>query len=173
MRCSFKIRLSKEDLVFFEQFAFKKFQLPGMLMTMPFIFIIAVYDGIAENAMPIITGALISAATIIIAFFLYYKIGLKRKVEKYIRKEPLYLAETEITIDDGTLESRIASNEGETNISTAYPYSVITVIYETEGYFFFRIANEAKLLPKDKIPQEMREAVFQSVRKSGKCTAVK
>lgn len=106
-----QIRLSKEDLVFFEQFAFKKFQLPGMLMTMPFIFIIAVYDGIAENAMPIITGALISAATIIIAFFLYYKIGLKRKVEKYIRKEPLYLAETEITIDDGTLESRIASNE--------------------------------------------------------------
>ena len=90
----------------------------------------------------------------------------KKKVNRYIKSDASYLGENEITIDDKAIEIKNIPAEKETGVVCVYPYSVISIIYETENYFYFIVANEVKILPKRVIPQAMSQSVFNAINRN-------
>ncbi len=108
------------------------------------------------------------------AYFLYfYNTGIEKKVKKYIAADTQYLSPCEITVDENTVEYKNIPRMNEAGIISVYPFTVIRTIYEAENYFYFVIGFEVKILPKRDIPDEMKQQVFNQIKKNANYLFIK
>ncbi|MDE5973618.1 MAG: hypothetical protein K2G73_02975 [Eubacterium sp.] len=166
MKNTFRVTPNKDDFVIWEKLQFKRSRLiPTLITAFMFIAFFAFYL-IAEKNSSLIIAAVI-AFVVCGAYFLYvYNVGIEKKVERYLAADAQYLSPCEITIDENTVEYRNIPMMNEAGIINVYPYSVIRAIYETENYFYFNVGFELKILPKRDIPDQMKQQVFNQIKKN-------
>lgn len=176
MRNTFRYALSFEDFLSFEMLKVK-LKRGNVVLGLLLILVTAmlVYNAVKNSnigyAYFVYYG--IFVAIDVIMLFYNNKIAPKKAVNKYINRDSSYLEENEITFDDKALEIKNIPNEKQAGIVCIYPYSVMGIIYETEEHFYFSVGSEVKILPKRVIPNEMKEAVFKSIKSNPNCIFVK
>lgn len=172
MRNTFRYTLTVQDFIRFEQMNAKRTMRSSVFMIVMFLGL-GVFYYITEKNTAILIGFAVAAAFGIIFYAYNYYISLKKKVDNYTGKDSSYLKPTEITITDKAIETNNLPDENEAVILAIYPYSIMSVIYETNDYFYFFIGNEAKILPKSAVPNEMKELVFKEIKKNPNCIFIK
>lgn len=166
MRNTFRYSLTADDYLNYEKFAVKlrKSNVVSVIILM-FVTAMTVYFAVRNGGLEvqyyIYFGAFVIA--IVLLSLINNFIMPKNKVKRYIKSDASYLGENEISIDDKAIEIKNIPAEKETGVVCIYPYSVISIIYETENYFYFIVANEVKILPKRVIPQAMSRSVFNAI----------
>ena len=172
MKNTFRSTLKKEDFIVWERLQFKRSKLIPMLITALIFIVFAIYYLIVNRNFSLIIAAVI-AFVICGAYFLYfYNTGIEKKVKKYIAADTQYLSPCEITVDENTVEYKNIPRMNEAGIISVYPFTVIT-IYEAENYFYFVIGFEVKILPKRDIPDEMKQQVFNQIKKNANYLFIK
>lgn len=149
-----------DDYISFENFKFKRNR--SLLFTYiicVFFIAIGVYDVIVSKNYQMLVFAIAMALLDAVTAFYEMKIGPKKRVKKLLSSDSNYLTANEITIDDKAIEIKNIPNENQAGIVAVYPYSVMSVIYETTDYFYFFIGTEVKILAKKNIPQESAQYV--------------
>lgn len=173
MKNTFRSTLNKEDFVVWERLQYKRSRLIPTLITAFMFLVFSSFYSIAEKNYTLII-ATVTAFAVCGAYFLYvYKIGIEKKVERYIAADTQYLSPCEITIDENTVEYKNMPMINEAGIINVYPYTVIRAIYETENYFYFNVGFEVKILPKRDIPDQMKQQVFSQIKKNANYFFVK
>lgn len=169
MRNTFRYSLTADDYLNYEKFAVKlrKSNVVSVVMIMILV-AITVYYGVRNGGLEVQYYIYFVAFVVTVAMFTLFTniIVPKKKVNRYIKSDASYLGENEITIDDKAIEIKNIPAEKETGVVCVYPYSVISIIYETENYFYFIVANEVKILPKRVIPQAMSQSVFNAINRN-------
>lgn len=163
----FTYSLTFDDYLAFESFNIKRNK--NVFFTYFICLLIlanGVYDAVANKSyfMLIIAAAFIVAEAI--STFYSVKIAPKKRINKMISLDASYLGQNEIILDDRAVEIKNIPAQNEAGTVCIYPYSVMTVIYETEEYYYFFISNEVKILPKGIIPDEYREYVKKTLSKN-------
>ncbi len=172
MKNTFRSTLKKEDFIVWERLQFKRSKLIPMLITALIFIVFVIYYLIVNRNFSLIIAAVI-AFVICGAYFLYfYNTGIEKKVKKYIAADTQYLSPCEITVDENTVEYKNIPRMNEAGISV-YPFTVIRTIYEAENYFYFVIGFEVKILPKRDIPDEMKQQVFNQIKKNANYLFIK
>jgi hypothetical protein len=116
--------------------------------------------------MTYLIGTVLAVVLLVLCIAFYFSYGIKNKVLKYTNGDSSYLAMTELSVTDNTIETNSLPNQNEAGIVAIYPYSIMNVIYESEEYFYFYIGYEVKILPKSAVPQEMKQQVFSQIRRN-------
>lgn len=173
MRNTFRYSLDYQDFVNFEKFNLKKTIKSFILLFLMLITFFIFYFYVGSKNYNIIISVVIISVIFALSFFITYKAMPKKRVKEYIQKDNSYLKPIEMTITDNAIETNNLPDFNEAGIVAIYPYSIMNVIYETNDYFYFIICNEAKILPKRAIPDEMRELVFKEIKKNPNCVFVK
>ena len=173
MRNTFRYSLNCQDFINFEKFNMKKQSNIMFTFFLMVIVFFAIYCYMVFNSYYGLIFAAVFAVLAGLMLFCSFKISPKKRVNNYLKKDNSYLKTTEITITDKAIETNNLPNENEAGIVAIYPYSVMNAIYETDDYFYFFIGNEARILPKSAVPNEMKELVFKEIKNSQKCIFVK
>lgn len=149
-----------DDYISFEKFKFKRNR--SLLFTYiicVFFIAMGIYDVIvSKDYQMLIFAAAMALIDVLIAVY-EMKILPKKRVKRILAADSNYLTANEITIDDKAIEIKNIPNENQAGIVAVYPYSVMSVIYETTDYFYFFIGTEVKILAKKNIPQESAQYV--------------
>ena len=173
MKNTFRSTLKKEDFIVWERLQFKRSKLIPMLITALIFIVFVIYYLIVNRNFSLIIAAVI-AFVICGAYFLYfYNTGIEKKVKKYIAADTQYLSPCEITVDENTVEYKNIPRMNEAGIISVYPFTVIRTIYEAENYFYFVIGFEVKILHKRDIPDEMKQQVFNHIKKNANYLFIK
>lgn len=164
MKNTFRFTLSEQDYILFEKFNHKRTVRPIYIMIMLAIIAFEAYFYI-KFRMP---GYIMTCVFFLCVEFLIYwnrsNNGCENRVRRYIQNDKTYLKPQEISVDRKGIELTILSNEDEIQFKAIYPYSLMSVIFETDHYFYFVINNEVKILPKRDIPNEMHGEVLRLVK---------
>ena len=118
-----------------------------------------IYDVIVSKDYQMLIFAAAMALIDVLTAVYEMKILPKKRVKRILAADSNYLTANEITIDDKAIEIKNIPNENQAGIVAVYPYSVMSVIYETTDYFYFFIGTEVKILAKKNIPQESAQYV--------------
>lgn len=173
MKNTFRSTLKKEDFIVWERLQFKRSKLIPMLITALMFIVFSIYYLIVNRNFTLIIATVI-AFVVCGAYFLYfYNTGIEKRVKKYIAADAQYISPCEITVDENTVEYRNIPMMNEAGIINVYPFTVIRTIYETENYFYFVIGFEVKILPKRDIPDEMKQQVFNQIKKNANYLFIK
>lgn len=156
-----------DDYISFEKFKFKRNRSFFLTYLTCAVFIaMGIYDVIvSKNYQMLILAAAIAIIECSAAFY-EIKIAPQRKVKKLISADSNYLTPNEITIEDKAIEIKNIPSENQAGIVAVYPYSIMSVIYETTDYFYFFIGTEVKILAKKNIPQENTEYVKKVISRN-------
>lgn len=149
-----------DDYISFEKFKFKRNR--SLLFTYiicVFFIAMGIYDVIVSKDYQMLIFAAAMALIDVLTAVYEIKILPKKRVKRILAADSNYLTANEITIDDKTIEIKNIPNENQAGIVAVYPYSVMSVIYETTDYFYFFIGTEVKILAKKNIPQESAQYV--------------
>lgn len=76
----------------------------------------------------------------------------RKRITRMISLDSSYLNENQIIIDDNFIEIKTIPQQNQTGSVAVYPYSVISMIYETAQYYYFFIGTEVKILSKRDLP---------------------
>lgn len=172
MRNTFRYALTVQDYIYFERMNMKRAFRSSMVMIVMFLGL-GVFLYITEKNLTILISFAIGSIVILLAHICSYYVSASKKAKNYVKKDNSYLKPTEITITDKTIETNNLPNENEAGMVAVYPYSIMNAIYETNEYFYFLIGNEAKILPKSAVPDEMKELVFKEIKKNPNCVFIK
>jgi hypothetical protein len=173
MKNTFRYALNIQDYINFEKMQFKRANSVSMFFIIIFCLGIAIYNYITLQDMTYIIGTVLAVVLLVLCVAFYFSYGIKNKVLKYTSGDSSYLAMTELSVTDSTIETNNLPNQNEAGIVAIYPYSIMNVIYESEEYFYFYIGYEVKILPKSVIPQEMKEQVFKQIKSNPNCIKLK
>lgn len=149
-----------DDYISFEKFKFKRNR--SLLFTYiicVFFIAMGIYDVIVSKDYQMLIFAAAMALIDVLTAVYEMKIWPKKRVKRILAADSNYLTANEITIDDKAIEIKNIPNENQAGIVAVYPYSVMSVIYETTDYFYFFIGTEVKILAKKNIPQESAQYV--------------
>ncbi|HBN39090.1 MAG TPA: hypothetical protein DD404_06130 [Ruminococcaceae bacterium] len=149
-----------DDYISFEKFKFKRNR--SLLFTYiicVFFIAMGIYDVIVSKDYQMLIFAAAMALIDVLTAVYEMKILPKKRVKRILAADSNYLTANEITIDDKAIEIKNIPNENQAGIVAVYPYSVMSVIYETTDYFYFFIGTEVKILAKKNIPQESAQYV--------------
>lgn len=149
-----------DDYISFEKFKFKRNR--SLLFTYiicVFFIAMGIYDVIVSKDYQMLIFAAAMALIDVLTAVYEMKILPKKRVKRILAADSNYLTPNEITIDDKAIEIKNIPNENQAGIVAVYPYSVMSVIYETTDYFYFFIGTEVKILAKKNIPQESAQYV--------------
>lgn len=149
-----------DDYISFEKFKFKRNR--SLLFTYiicVFFIAMGIYDVIVSKDYQMLIFAAAMALIDVLTAVYEMKILPKKRVKRILVADSNYLTANEITIDDKAIEIKNIPNENQAGIVAVYPYSVMSVIYETTDYFYFFIGTEVKILAKKNIPQESAQYV--------------
>lgn len=172
MRNTFRYALTVQDYIYFERMNMKRAFRSSIVMIVMFLGL-GVFLYITEKNLTILISFVIGSIVILLAHIYSYYVSASKKANNYVKKDNSYLKLTEITITDKTIETNNLPNENEAGMVAVYPYSIMNAIYETNEYFYFLIGNEAKILPKSAVPDEMKELVFKEIKKNPNCVFIK
>lgn len=172
MRNTFRYALTVQDYIHFERMNMKRAFRSSIVMIVMFLGL-GVFLYITEKNLTILISFAIGSIVILLAHICSYYVSASKKAKNYVKKDNSYLKPTEITITDKTIETNNLPNENEAGFVAVYPYSIMNAIYETNEYFYFLIGNEAKILPKSAVPDEMKELVFKEIKKNPNCVFIK
>lgn len=172
MRNTFRYVLTLQDYIYFERMNMKRAFRSSIVMIVMFLGL-GVFLYITEKNLTILISFSIGSIVILLAHICSYYVSASKKAKNYVKKDNSYLKLTEITITDKTIETNNLPNENEAGMVAVYPYSIMNAIYETNEYFYFLIGNEAKILPKSAVPDEMKELVFKEIKKNPNCVFIK
>lgn len=172
MRNTFRYALTVQDYIHFERMNMKRAFRSSIVMIVMFLGL-GVFLYITEKNLTILISFAIGSIVILLAHICSYYVSASKKAKNYVKKDNSYLKPTEITITDKTIETNNLPNENEAGMVAVYPYSIMNAIYETNEYFYFLIGNEAKILPKSAVPDEMKELVFKEIKKNPNCVFIK
>lgn len=176
MKNTFRYALKMQDYVNYKQLFFKRSVIFSFIIPAIFFVSFSVFQALrdkkAENY-ALMIGIICAAVVTGIYIGYVYFYGIKKSVKKQINASDAYLGEIEMTVDANTIKIEKEPKYNEAGIIGIYPYSIMNAIYETTDYFIFIIGNEAKIMPKDAVPNEMKEAVFREIKKNPKCVFMK
>lgn len=172
MRNTFRYTLTVQDYIHFERMNMKRAFRSSIVMIVMFLGL-GVFLYITEKNLTILISFAIGSIVILLAHIYSYYVSASKKANNYVKKDNSYLKLTEITITDKAIETNNLPNENEAGMVAVYPYSIMNAIYETNDYFYFLIGNEARILPKSAVPDEMKELVFKEIKKNSNCFFIK
>lgn len=160
MMAEFIYSLTFDDYVNFEKFKLKRNKTSFFSYIMCLFFIATgVYDAVVYKNHYLIIIAIIMILFVCATTLYSLKIAPKKRVKNLLTLDSTYLCQNKAVIDDKAIETRNIPYENQAGIVAVYPYSVMSVIYETEDYYYFFIATEVKILPKRAIPPELSDYV--------------
>lgn len=172
MRNTFRYALTVQDFIHFERMNIKRAFRPSIVMIVMFLGL-GVFLYITEKNLTMLISFSVGSIVILLAHIYSYYVSASKKANNYVKKDNSYLKSTEFTVTDKAIETNNLPSENEAGIVAIYPYSVMTAIYETNEYFYFLIGNEARILPKSAVPDEMKDLVFKEIKKNSNCVFIK
>lgn len=171
----FTYSLTKEDYINFESLKLKQ----NRSIIFPFFTSLAVclmfiYYAVERKSYIYLIIPIIVALDFVITYFYVKNIKPKKNAEKYISLDKSYLNQKEITVYSDSIELKtLPDKDGDPAIIEIYPFSVMSAILESNDYFQFITVSEANVLPKRAIPQEILQAVENTIRKNPNYTLIK
>ncbi|MGN1328323.1 MAG: hypothetical protein ACI4V4_01330 [Eubacterium sp.] len=167
--------LTEEDYVKFEELKLKQNK-AWLMSAISTLLICAIFTFYAVERGTYIY-LIIPVVTIIDSIFTYYyvnNIRPKKNAKKCIDLDKSYLNPKEITFYSDSIELKtLPKKDGDPAIVGVYPFSVMSAIIESNDYFQFITVSEANVLPKRVIPQEILQAVENTIRKNPNYTLLK
>lgn len=167
MTISFEYTPTKEDYLNYEKFAEKmKRQRPILIIVGMMITASTVYTSVVNKKIDLfqIVATIAILTAIVLCLFLQNSVFPQKRVNWYIKKDPSYFSPMEFTVNEKAIEIKTKPQNNEMGTVCIYPYSIMSIIYETNEYFYFVLGNEVKILPKNVIPRETRIQAFEEIR---------
>lgn len=159
--------LTEQDYINFEKIKLKINKTNLLIyVTVIGMMAIGVYMAVSAKMYETLIMTTIYCIVIILCGLYVSKIKPQKTVDKILKLDNSFLSAKEMTIDDNSIEIKTLPKEGESAIMCVYPFSSMSVIYETKDYFQFVLTGEANMLPKKAIPKEIIEAVEKTIRKN-------
>lgn len=156
----FVYSLTFDDYLGFEKFKLKRNKTSFFSYIMCLFFIaIGVYDAVVYKNLYLVFIAVIMVLFGFATSFYSLKIAPKKRVFNLLSLDSTYLCQNRAVINDKAIEISNIPQENQAGIVAVYPYSVMSVIYETEECYYFFIATEVKILPKRVIPPDLSDYV--------------
>ncbi len=173
MKNTFRYSLSRQDYIAFEKMKTKLNTIRPVIFLAFFALAFCIYWYVSTKDLVFLVCTLVLFAIYICSVAYKYYISSKKAVDKYLSLDDGYLKSAEFSVDSYGIESRGLPEENESMVITAYPYSIMNAIYETEDYFYFFVGFEVKILPKSAVPPQMQATVFGQIKKNTNCVFVK
>lgn len=163
----FVYSLTFDDYLGFEKFKLKRNKTSFFSYVMCLFFVaMGVYDAVVYKNLYLVFIAIIMVLFGAATSFYSLKIAPKKRVKNLLSLDSTYLCQNRAVIDERTIEIRNIPQENQPGIVAVYPYSVMSVIYETEDCYYFFITTEVKILPKRVIPPELSDYIKKVISKN-------
>lgn len=165
----FTFSLNEQDYINYQKFNFRKSR-NFLLICLVMIFYagINIIQAIFYKRYELLLTAVLFIVFVLVILAVFYFVLLPKQVKKFVYADTGYSYTFQMNIGENEIEIKNIPKENERRFEGVYPYSVISAIYETNGYYYILIGLTIHILPKREIPPEMSDYVKNIFRTKAK-----